>query len=539
MRGRWGSISKLSPRPYQREALSFALEHGSAIVVLPTGTGKTLVGLLFAEHHVRHGRRVLVLEPTRLLVEQVAQYYQRYSDFDVEWGHGSSPSCWESAPIFVTTPEYALARDLDADVLVVDECHHAVGDDPLLVFLQRSSSQFRLGLTAFLPHRRKGVLVRLIGPVFSKDWSDPEVRPFVARWVADAYDTPLSDGAMAVYREIDRRYRASTGTDRIVLKSALNYLARDGPLALADSLRRGTRLAKLLSDLRPQVERLEPLHKISALRRVLDAHDFERAIIFVDRLVVARAIASELNALLLRGRVQPPSRDALESAEIIVSTSAGEEGLDLPSSDLLIVWSNTSSALRFIQRQGRVLRPVGRIPKAVVFLVTPETVDEDAFLAGIHRLRAAGIDVGPLAGAFSERLRRGTRRELLELLETPKTLEELTGGTGLPIATVREMLRMLCESGDVLRLWVDGISVYLRSDALSSFARRRPDLFEPDPTVRVRIPRKPVPSRITVIERRGDVEYVHAIPFGCRLPRGELLDLLKKHWSCPNVYRLH
>lgn len=46
---------------------------------LPTGTGKTLIGLLLAEYRRRkYNERVIYLSPTRQLVRQVEQHSSRY-----------------------------------------------------------------------------------------------------------------------------------------------------------------------------------------------------------------------------------------------------------------------------------------------------------------------------------------------------------------------------------------------------------------------------------------------------------------------------
>jgi hypothetical protein len=70
-----------SLRPYEVEALEWALEtleeRSGAIICLLTETGKTLVGVAFAERVLKEGLNVLVLEPTGFLVEQVSLKFRR------------------------------------------------------------------------------------------------------------------------------------------------------------------------------------------------------------------------------------------------------------------------------------------------------------------------------------------------------------------------------------------------------------------------------------------------------------------------------
>ena len=60
---------------------------------------------------------------------------------------------------------------------------------------------------------------------------------------------------------------------------------------------------------------------------------------------------------------------------ILVATSVGEEGLDIPSTDIVIFYEPVSSAIRLIQRRGRTGR---NRPGEVFIFVTKESRDEAA-----------------------------------------------------------------------------------------------------------------------------------------------------------------
>lgn len=66
----------IEPRPYQAEAARWALDKRLGVCCLPTGTGKTLVAVLWLKHALESGevQRALILEPTRLLVNQTTEY---------------------------------------------------------------------------------------------------------------------------------------------------------------------------------------------------------------------------------------------------------------------------------------------------------------------------------------------------------------------------------------------------------------------------------------------------------------------------------
>lgn len=69
-------LTESDPCPYQNRAVGWVLNRDDAVVCLPMRSGKTLVGCLWACDVLSDGMigRVLVLEPSRFLVEQVHNY---------------------------------------------------------------------------------------------------------------------------------------------------------------------------------------------------------------------------------------------------------------------------------------------------------------------------------------------------------------------------------------------------------------------------------------------------------------------------------
>jgi Fanconi anemia group M protein len=67
---------------------------------------------------------------------------------------------------------------------------------------------------------------------------------------------------------------------------------------------------------------------------------------------------------------------------VLVATSVGEEGLDIPSADLVIFYEPVSSEIRTIQRRGRTGR---RREGEVVVLIAEGTRDEGARAAAVRK----------------------------------------------------------------------------------------------------------------------------------------------------------
>jgi Fanconi anemia group M protein len=69
---------------------------------------------------------------------------------------------------------------------------------------------------------------------------------------------------------------------------------------------------------------------------------------------------------------------------VLVATSVGEEGLDIPECGLVVFYEPAVSGIRYIQRRGRTGR---KLPGKAVILVADKTVDEYYFREGYRRAK--------------------------------------------------------------------------------------------------------------------------------------------------------
>ena len=190
-----------------------------------------------------------------------------------------------------------------------------------------------------------------------------------------------------------------------------------------------------VTDLRNKLDALDEVHtKIGTVRRLVSERlrrsPESKIIIFANfRDTVAsihRAIEGIEGAIPLRfvGQSKRPeggltSKEQIQTisefkqglGNILVATSVGEEGLDIPSADLVIFYEPVGSETRTIQRRGRTGR---RRQGDVVVLIAEGTRDEAAAIAShrremammksIHAVRRA-LKGGPinysLLGSFS------------------------------------------------------------------------------------------------------------------------------------------
>ena len=183
--------------------------------------------------------------------------------------------------------------------------------------------------------------------------------------------------------------RLSTG-DRSTTKSTRGFL-------------RDPRISGLIRSL----EEMDEMHsKVGAVRRLvrerLRRDSDSRVIVFatfrdtVSALEIAIADLKDARPVRFVGQSSRGGSEGLSakqqverldefrdgSANVLVATSVGEEGLDIPSADLVIFYEPVTSEIRTIQRRGRT----GRHREGeVVVLIAEETRDEGAWAAAERR----------------------------------------------------------------------------------------------------------------------------------------------------------
>jgi Fanconi anemia group M protein len=147
--------------------------------------------------------------------------------------------------------------------------------------------------------------------------------------------------------------------------------------------------------------------KVDALASTLEAHFAEkpgdRVLVFANIRSTAEVLVDRLRdrgyrAALFIGRAEGKHGPRMSQEEqmrtlkafregvynVLVATSVGEEGLDIPECGLVVFYEPAVSGIRYIQRRGRTGR---KLPGKAVILVTDKTVDEYYFREGYRRAR--------------------------------------------------------------------------------------------------------------------------------------------------------
>ena len=477
----------IESREYQLSIAMQALD-ANTMVILPTGLGKTAVALLVAASRLyNEGGRVLMLAPTKPLVEQHLRFFERYLLAKSYQGSDVSPFVmftgeappvertedWNRATVILATPQ-VVKNDLiagrytlkDVTLLIVDECHRAVGNYAYVFLAQRylatADKPRILAMTASpggVQEKVQDVCTNLgIAHIENRTENDPDVRPYVFERDLEYISIDLPSELRAAVRVINALIEERLALlaslhftvpkrDKLTMK-ALNEInvqiqqriANRDPVAysaasvyaacmklrhaitLAES--QGSEvlkayLAKLVAEgtgsggskasqglvKDPSFRELfeqsltwtQELHPklditLHLVQEQLQTHPDSRIIIFatfrdtvqllVDYLVkngiacerfVGQASKDTEKGLSQKKQIAALTRFREGEFKVLIATSVGEEGLDVPSTDMVIFYEAVPSEIRSIQRKGRTGRSrAGR----VVVLVTKGTSDE-------------------------------------------------------------------------------------------------------------------------------------------------------------------
>ena len=348
----------LEPFAHQREALSAWRDNrGQGLVVLPTGAGKTLVGLLAMAWA---GRDALIVAPTLDLMHQwYALLRAAFPGRELGLLGGGYR---EILPLTVATYDSAsrLSEQLGNryGLLVFDEVHH-LPSEFYRVIAELSLAPYRLGLSA-TPERADGrhrELDELVGPVVYRrephDLTGDVLAPFQVRRVPvtlsaaerTAYQQAL-DTRDAFLRDQRIGLGSLQGWNRFVMASARSPEGRRAMQA--------HREARRIAHATPA--------KLRALAAILASHGDERIIVFTEDNLTAYEISRRflLPCMTHQTRVKERQhilegfRDGVYRA--LVTSRVLNEGVDMPDAAVGVILSGSGSSREFIQRLGRLLR---------------------------------------------------------------------------------------------------------------------------------------------------------------------------------------
>jgi DNA repair protein RadD len=330
----------LNLRPYQHQAISdlrLAYRSGtrSALLVLPTGGGKTVIFSYVTENAVARGGKVLVLVHRRELIHQTSAQLR---DLGVQHGVISAGFPATDAPVQVASVQTIVRRlhkqNWQPTLIIIDEAHHAVAGSWKKI-LDHFSGASLLGVTA-TPMRLDG---RGLG-----DWFQNMILgPSVSSLVAMRYLAPV------------RCYTLPKKLDwKSIKKSGGEFVASDA----ADLLEEGE-------------------FNGDAVKEYIKHCPGKPAIVFCCTIAHSQLIAdlftkAGYRAAHLSGDTDPVTRKQLiddlgnGNLDVLTNCMVISEGTDIPVVTAAILLRPTTSTALYLQQVGRALRPAPGKDKAII-----------------------------------------------------------------------------------------------------------------------------------------------------------------------------
>lgn len=122
--------------------------------------------------------------------------------------------------------------------------------------------------------------------------------------------------------------------------------------------------------------------KVEKVKEIVEKEKGNKILIFTQYVEQAEEIANLLKAFLITGKMSKSERERVLSvfkgikSGVLVLTTVGDEGLDIPDANVGIIVTGTGSRRQFIQRLGRLLRPSNGKKARLYELVTKGTAEE-------------------------------------------------------------------------------------------------------------------------------------------------------------------
>ena len=339
------------PRPYQTEAAEGFWHGGSGVVVLPCGSGKTIVGALAM---ALAQATTLILVTNTVAARQWRDELLRRTTLTADEIGEYSGARKEIRPVTIATyqvmttkrqgiyPHLEVFDSRDWGLIIYDEVHLLPA--PIFRFTADIQSRRRLGLTATLVREdgREGDVFSLIGPKrYDAPWKDIENQGYIAP--ADCIEVrvtlPDSDRMTYAMAEPEDRYRLSASAPE----------------------------------------------KIRITEEIVRHHVDDRVLVIGQYLDQLAELGEHLDAPVITGATPVRERERLFEAfrqgevRVLVVSKVANFSVDLPEAGVAIQVSGTfGSRQEEAQRLGRVLRPKGDGRAAHFYsVVTRDTVDAD------------------------------------------------------------------------------------------------------------------------------------------------------------------
>jgi superfamily II DNA or RNA helicase len=396
---------QIEPREYQQAALDAWRSHGrKGSVVLPTGSGKTFLGI---QAIADAGVSTLIVAPTIDLMNQWHATLTNAFGDQLPQQSGDGPEqavgvlgggTHEIRPITVTTYDSAY-RYIDEygdqfGLLIADEIHHL----PAPTYRQipeMTIAPYRLGLTATYERADDAHELLedtgLVGPVVYEEEVDELAGEYLSEYETIHMQVELTDDERSQYDEEYGIYREYVDTHDFDLWKAEGYQEFLAHTSYDSDGRRA-----LIAKQRAEELARTAAKKLDTLDTLLKRHHDDRTIIFTANNDFAYEISQEFIVPCITHQTKTDERtEILErfrtgEYSILATSQVLDEGIDVPAANVGIILSGSASKRQYAQRLGRILRPTDeRQPARLYEIIATDTMENY-----VSQRRREGVEAG-------------------------------------------------------------------------------------------------------------------------------------------------
>lgn len=358
----------------QKKALnSWASNKFVGSIIAGTGFGKSRCGVLAIEHALKYGDKALVLVPTIQLQSQFR------TEFD-KWGVDSTNVeiiCYQSA--------YKL-KDQHYDIVVCDEIHLGLSVE-YRKFFDNNTYDKLLCMTATLPEEQeyKELLHKLAPTTYSITLDKCVELGIVSPYEINCVPISLTPDERADYKTVNNKFVSCTyalgqhdafNQAKYILGSA-NSHPEDKKVA--------AQFYQAIRERKAIVDFAE--NKITAFKALVNANTDKKILVFSGANNFTDQLCESVSPLAVSyhsNKSKKKREEALElfrndEINILCSTKALNQGLDIPNANMGIICGLTSKSLSMIQRIGRLIRfQEGKVGS--VYILYVENSQEEKWL---------------------------------------------------------------------------------------------------------------------------------------------------------------
>lgn len=351
---------KIIPRPHQVDALNAWLKIGSrGVVVLPTGSGKTILAILAI---AKTNRPTLIHVPTIDLMHQWYHVLSKY--FSVPIGLlGGGYNNLET--ITVSTYDSALIhvpfKGNKFGFLVFDECHHLPSEQMQYSAIS-SLAPFRLGLTATPENSesREKLMYEICGDFCYQIHIHELAGNTLADYKIITKQVELTEEENNQYINARKIYTIFLKEHNIEFGMQSKSSAWNNFIRVAHRSEKGKEAFKAYL-LQKKISQSSQ-NKTKVVWDIICDHVQERILIFTQDNETAYNLGRQFFLPVLTHHTKVKEREHFLNAfrtgeyRVLVTSKVLNEGVDVPEASVAIVFSGSATVREHVQRLGRILR---------------------------------------------------------------------------------------------------------------------------------------------------------------------------------------